>query len=271
MFENLKKISIPSADHAEEKPLSVNFVGETLCDEKFDIRRENSDLTSLEYIVDGHGTLEINGQVLYPEKGDVFFLPNGSRHHYYSQSQNGWHKYFISFYGKMADALIENYLPENTYLFKGCFLEKNFSRMFDIAFNTESLSDAEQLLGVELFKIFSALHERRTVDQLDLADKIKRNIDNHLYDEFNLDALCMYMNYSKNHIINIFSEKYGKTPYQYYIDAKINLAKDFLLNTNMMISEIASALSYTNSQYFSICFKKITGYSPRSFRQNAKM
>lgn len=271
VFENLKKISIPSPNNTQDSPLSINFVGETICDEKFNIKRENSDLTSLEYIVDGCGTLEINGQVLHPKKGDVFFLPTGSKHHYYSQKQNGWHKYFISFYGKMADALIDCYLPKDTYLFEGYFLESNFRRVFDIAFNTESLSQAEQLLGIELFKIFSAIHDKRTVEQLDFADKIKRNIDNHLDEEFNLDALCSYMNYSKNHLINIFSEKFGKTPYQYYLECKINLAKYYLLNTNMRISEIASALSYSNSQYFSICFKKMTGYSPRNYRYNAKM
>lgn len=271
MFENIKKIAVPRQQNEEQRPLSVNFVGETVCDDKFDIKRECSDLMSLEYIVEGRGTLEINGQVLHPEKGDVFFLPYGSRHHYYSNSKNGWRKYFISFYGKMADALVENYLPKNTYLFKGCFLEKNFSRIFDLAFNTESLSDAEYLICIELFKLFSALYERKTVEQLDLADKIKRSIDDHLYDEFNLDALCGYMNYSKNHIINIFSEKFGKTPYQYYLEAKISLAKEYLLNTNLSVSEISAAPSYSNSQYFSICFKKFTGYSPRNFRANAKM
>lgn len=154
MFENIKKIAVPRQQNEEQRPLSVNFVGETVCDDKFDIKRECSDLMSLEYIVEGRGTLEINGQVLHPEKGDVFFLPYGSRHHYYSNSKNGWRKYFISFYGKMADALVENYLPKNTYLFKGCFLEKNFSRIFDLAFNTESLSDAEYLICIELLSSF---------------------------------------------------------------------------------------------------------------------
>ncbi len=268
MFENMKKMSLHSG--AAQKPLSINFVGETICDEKFDIMRDCSDLMSLEYIADGCGTLRINGQELHPEKGDVFFLPIGSRHHYYSQKENGWHKYFVSFYGDMADALVEYYLPKDTYLFKDCFLEKNFSRIFDIAFNTESLLDAEQLIAVELFRIFNALHERKRIEQLDLADRIKRSIDDHLYEEFNLDALCGYMNYSKNHIINIFSSKFKKTPYRYYLEAKTALAKDYLLNTNLSINEIASALAYSNSQYFSICFKKMTGYSPRNFRANAK-
>lgn len=271
MFENLKKISIPVPGKLCEKPLSINLVGETVCDEKFNIRRESSDLISLEYIVDGCGTLEINGQTLKPEKGDIFFLPFGSRHHYFSQRENGWHKYFISFYGKMADALIENYLPENTYLFKGAFLEKSFRKIFDIAFNTESLAEAEQLLGVELFKIFSSIYEKCTVEQLDFADKIKRSIEDHIDDEFNLDDLCGYMNYSKNHIINVFSEKFGKTPYQYYLECKISLAKDYLLNTNLTVSEISSALSYSNPQYFSLRFKKMTGFSPQKFRLNAKM
>lgn len=267
MFENLKKISVPG----EVKPISINFVGETVCDEKFLIERECSDLMSFEYIVDGRGILEIENQVLRPQKGDVFFLKEGTSHKYYSQSENGWHKYFISFRGPVADALVENYLPKDTYLFKNCFLEKNFVRIFDIAFNTEDIQTVENLLSIEIFKLFCSIRERSVDQQEDFADKIKRNIDNHLDEEFNLDVLCTYMNYTKNHLINMFSRKFGKTPYQYYIEAKVNLSKDYLLNTNMSIAEIANALGYSDQQYYSYCFKRETGFSPRQFRKNAKM
>ena len=68
MYENIKLMKCE-----DECPLGIRFVGETMCDEKFIITRNCSDLTSFEYIVDGYGTLEINGQVLHPQKGDIFF------------------------------------------------------------------------------------------------------------------------------------------------------------------------------------------------------
>lgn len=267
MYENLKKISYYSND----TPFGIWFVGETLCDEKFCIERHNSNLIAFEYIVDGCGTLEINNQVLHPEKGDIFLITLGSDHKYYSQKENGWHKYFISFFGPVAEVMVNQYLPPDTYLFKNCFLEKSFSHIFDIAYNCDDLQEIEDKLSVEVLKIFNFLRNRRMLETEDFADKIKRCIENHLDEEFSLDKLCEYMNYSKNHIINIFLEKFGQTPYKYYISAKINAAKDYLSNTNMTISEISNALSYSDQQYFSYCFKKETGYSPRQYRNHTKM
>lgn len=267
MYENIKKFTYDN----EESPLGIRFVGETLCDEKFVIERSNSDLSAFEYIVDGTGTLEINGQILHPKKGDIFFISEGSSHRYYSQKENGWHKYFISFYGPIANELIKWYLPENTYLFENCFVEKSFQRIFDIAFNGDDLTLARNKLAIEVFKIFTYIRDRNITDGEDFADKIKRNIENHLDDEFNLNDLCKYMNYSKNHIINIFSKKFNMTPYKYYIKCKIEMAKDYLANTNLTIAEISSILSYSDQQYFSYCFKKATGFSPRDYRNNTRM
>lgn len=114
MYENIKLFA------ESGRPLEVRFVGETVCDGKYRIRRSCSDLNSLEYIVDGAGTLEINGQVLYPKAGDVFLLTEGSRHTYYADQNHPWHKYFISFSGPVADCLLRTYLPRDTYLFHGC-------------------------------------------------------------------------------------------------------------------------------------------------------
>lgn len=262
MYENIKKFI-----YEESKPLGISFVGETLCDEKYMIERQCSSLTSLEYIVDGDGTLEIDGKIYHPKKGDVFLLTKGSRHKYYSEKENPWHKYFISFYGPVADMLIENYINKDTYLFKNCMCEKNFTHIFDIAFSNDEPSKIQSLLCVEVFKLFNFIFDSTIIENEDFADKIKRYIENHISEEFSLENLCNDMNYSKNHIINMFSQKFKITPYQYYKQCKIKLAKEYLVNTKMTVKEISNALSFADQQYFSYSFKKETGYSPKKYRQ----
>ena len=238
MYENIKLIT-----YNENSPFGIRFVGETVCDEKFVIKRNKSDLAAFEYIVEGTGILEINGKLYHPKKGDMFFLAEGSRHLYYSQKENGWHKYFISFYGDVANTLIKNYL------------------------NTQDINKATGQLASELFNIFNAVYNRRILDSEDLADKIKRYMDNNLSREFALNELCADLNYSKNHIINVFMKKFGETPYKYYSERKIELAKEYLTNSGMTIAEISNSLSYADQQYFSYCFKKATGLTPRKYRQ----
>lgn len=261
MYENLKVF------RKSREPFGIKFVGETVCDEKYYISRERSDVTSLEYVVEGSGTLEINGQTLYPQKGDIFFLTEGSRHKYYSEKDNPWHKYFVSFCGPVAEALVENYVPRETYLFKNCFLEREFSKIFEIAFDGDDEEKIHSKISSELFKIFNFIYDRRRAESEDLADKIKRSIDDHIADGFNLEKLCADMNYSKNHLINIFSQKFGITPYQYYKNSRIKLAREYLTNSQMTIGEISVALCFSDQQYFSQSFKKEIGCSPKKYRE----
>lgn len=266
MHENIKVY------REENVPFGIHFVGETLCDEKYLISRKSSDIISLEYIVEGSGTLCINGQTLHPKKNDVFLLLEGSKHKYYCDKDKPWHKYFVSFYGPVADMLIKNYLPENTYLFEDCsILRRNFERIFDYAFNNEDMAKINYGISTELFKIFNLLYTRQKTESEDLADKIKQYMENNIAEEFNLETLCRDMNYSKNHIINVFFNKFGVTPYKYYKDNKIQLAKEYLTNTKMTVGEISNALAFSDQQYFSYSFKKETGYSPKKYRDLMKV
>ncbi len=256
----------------DSDPIGINFVGKSICDQSFYIERENSPIMSLEYIVEGEGVLEINGQTLYPSACDVFLLTQGSRHRYFTQKENAWRKYFVSFKGPLANKLRELYLPLNTYLFKNCDLKENFENIFNIAFdNSKSYDSIVSEISVELLKIMIYLHSTSKDESTDLADIIKGKIDCFIDKDFSLEEIANSLNYSKNHIINVFKEKYKKTPYQYYIDTKIVSAKRYLQETNCSVTDISSNLCFSDPHYFSYSFKKATGLSPREYRRQFKL
>lgn len=72
----------------------------------------------------------------------------------------------------------------------------------------------------------------------------------------------------QNHIIRIFKEKYGVTPYKYYTDKKMRTAKLYLRNTDLTVDEISRRLGFTDPHYFSAYFKSASGISPLSYRKN---
>lgn len=74
----------------------------------------------------------------------------------------------------------------------------------------------------------------------------------------------------QNHIINRFSAKFGVTPYQYYKNCRLQIAKDYLINTQMTVSEIADALSYTDAQYFLMPSSREPGARPVAFVRSRK-
>ena len=254
----------------DERALGIAFAGESRCDGKFFISRKNSDITSLEYIVDGKGTLIIDGQTLYPKKGDVFLLTKGSRHKYFADKDEPWYKYFVSFYGTAVEALLSNFLPENKYLFKNRSLKNEFARIFEASRGSDSAKTQQSRMCCELLKIIYFLSDGEEERSCSLADRIKRELDDSLCDDLCLDAVCAKLNYSKNHIIGVFSRKFGKTPAAYIREQRTEIAKDYLVNTSMSVGEIAEAVGIADRQYFSAFFKKTAGISPRAFRENSK-
>ena len=57
------------------------------------------------------------------------------------------------------------------------------------------------------------------------------------------------------------------TPMQYIMSLRITAAKGYFDSTNKNITEVASAVGYDNSLYFSRVFKKYTGYSPSEYKK----
>lgn len=56
------------------------------------------------------------------------------------------------------------------------------------------------------------------------------------------------------------------TPYAYYNKKRTDAAKYYLRNTQLSIKSIAQTLAYTDTHYFSNCFKKETGLTPVEYR-----
>ena len=227
--------------NAESDPLKIEIVGETYCDGHFSIVRQNSDLNALEFIIDGSGTLDIDSQHLEPEKDDIFFLKVGSRHKYKSDAQKPWHKLWIVFKGDFADSLINCYIPKDVFLFKNCrAVKKYFDDIVEISRQDIPYNIMVNKITVDLIYIFMFIRSHTLTENADLPDLIRKQLDECVESYFNLDKLCENMNYSKNYIISVFKEKYNITPYQYFLDKKIDSAKTYLMHTNLSIARSAS-------------------------------
>ncbi len=99
-----------------------------------------------------------------------------------------------------------------------------------------------------------------------IAQHIKRYIDENLSEEISVASIARRFYLSETHVIRIFRDKYGVTPKQYLLRAKIENAKLMLIDTSLQIKEIAMIFHFADSYHFSHTFKRITGISPEKFR-----
>ena len=68
-------------------------------------------------------------------------------------------------------------------------------------------------------------------------------------------------------LYRLFRKGTGDSPINSLNRIRIRHARAMLLNTRLPVSEIAAATGFADSNYFSRCFRKVTGVSPREFRE----
>lgn len=253
----------------DDLPINIVAVGESYWYDDTVIERSSSDLTAIEFVVSGYGYLENNGKKYELGPKDLFLLRKGTHHKYYNAKNSTLYKIYITLSGELPEILLNQYLPEHSYVYHNCEVEDLFRAIFEKAKSYgDNYFDLVNELSPELLKLLIAISHCRSNESKDLATSMREYLNAQVYKAFSLDSMCKTFGYSKNHLINKFSEKYDITPYQYYTSKKLETVKLYLLNTNFSLSEIAEKMSFSDQQYFSSWFKSLCGISPSKFRNN---
>ena len=87
---------------------------------------------------------------------------------------------------------------------------------------------------------------------------LNQNLSSYIADNLNHD-------YSK--LSNLFSEVEGISIEKYYINLKVEKAKELIMYDELSLSEIADLLNYSSVAHLSNQFKKITGFTLTHFKQ----
>ncbi|HYE55727.1 MAG TPA: helix-turn-helix transcriptional regulator [Chitinophagaceae bacterium] len=82
----------------------------------------------------------------------------------------------------------------------------------------------------------------------------------------NLDELAASACLSKFHFLRLFRQAYGRSPYQYMQELRLEKARKLLQNPSVPVHEIALVLGFDNSNSFSRLFRQRTGLYPSQYR-----
>ena len=91
----------------------------------------------------------------------------------------------------------------------------------------------------------------------------------HAKEAIKLDDLCAVCNFSKQHLIRVFREEFGKTPKAYILEYKINVAKEIIFrDPYLSVKMVADEMGFEDQHYFSRLFTKVTGVTPTAYKQH---
>ena len=86
----------------------------------------------------------------------------------------------------------------------------------------------------------------------------------------NLHMLCDYLNLNACYFCVLFKNQTNMTFSQYLNKVRINESKKLLELTNDSIIDVSLAVGFNNHTHFSATFKKLTGVTPTSYRNQLK-
>ena len=263
-------------------PFYLEMAGISYCDGTYRIKRQDSAETVIEYVIEGRGYLNVNGENYAATAGDVYILRKNTTHTYWSDAKSPWVKIFFNIRGSLAEKILDEYQLGGTgrVVLEADGLEQDFRGMLEglkdsTVGQTErfdravlkfldiviKLTNMQRVAGTRKDNLMSVekemntlieyitMNPRRIVSNQELADVIFR---------------------SKDYVIKRFFANFGVTPYDYQIQQKMFSARNMLANMNLSVKEIASALGYDDQHYFSYMFKKRCGMSPTQYRKKIR-
>ncbi len=257
---------------ADSAAFHVRMCGVSYCDGTYRISRPNSPIYCLEYIRKGKGYVQVNDVRFTAAAGDIYILPAGADHFYYSDDKEPWEKIWFNVCGNFAAAALEAYGLKGLYHVKQLDLQADFEAF---------LTHAEQLRQTSALWCFDncAMDYLQIVQRIASAperqekhipesrvQQLKQRIDSLMDFSQSYDALLQEFYYTKSHMIRAFKAEYGITPYNYLLEHKLRTAKLLLRNTALPITDISSQLGFSSCHYFSAFFSRRTGMSPRQYR-----
>lgn len=96
-------------------------------------------------------------------------------------------------------------------------------------------------------------------------------IEQNFMKSITLEDICKNIMYSPFYFSRVFKNETGMAPYEYLIHRRLNYAKQLLIKTKLLISEISSICGYESPISFNKSFKKFIGITPKEFRFKNKL
>lgn len=225
----------------------------------------------LHYVLSGKGSV-----CGIPFSGPKGFLFSNTQTQFYSVDEDSelWEHFWIMLDGPLSKKYLEraNFKTE-AHTFEIPYIEKVIKIFTGFMENVNENRDISLKMLSILFELLSLNLEHYG----DIKQKIysgNNYVQNAItmihssYDQpITADDISRSVNISTKHLNKLFKKETGFSPIEYLNKYRIYIAAKMLIQTNMSITAIASAIGFYDSNYFSCVFKKYMSDTPSTYRK----
>ena len=125
------------------------------------------------------------------------------------------------------------------------------------------IGSVRQHNGILLLIIFVSVKQKNA----GIVNRIKAYVSENIAQTITLEILSEVAELSPNYISTLFYKETGINFKDYLISVRIDKAKELLKNTQLKIYEVANAVGYEDTRYFSDVFCRNVGCLPSQYRK----
>jgi AraC family transcriptional regulator, transcriptional activator of pobA len=283
---SLQKLHLPKVK--SKKPFHVfNWAYESSQSIIYPLSRQSYfDIT---FFVKAGFTHHLNTEAFAIANHSLHLITPGQAEYFETDTMNrptGFGIYFFPefLFFNISQQALENELPflkpahQNTLFFSAAQsleLQQLFKRMLSEQDNaTDNYAILRQYLLLLLYKIkqfsqnYSQQQKLIISNTANITSKFEKTLKDNYLRITNIEAYAKALKVSMRQLNNAIYLETGKTPKQLLQDTILLEAKLLIAHSEMSISEIAFHFNFHDVPHFTHFFKKRTGFSPKSFKNN---
>ncbi|WP_152393467.1 response regulator [Paenibacillus guangzhouensis] len=134
-----------------------------------------------------------------------------------------------------------------------------------------SVHEARQWMTAVCLRLMEQIAVGRQTSYKKLVEEAKAYMKAHFAEsDMSIQRICQHLHISAGYFSNIFKKEAKTTFVNHLLDLRMEAAKEMLRTTDMKAFEIAEQVGYSDANYFSFCFRKKFGLSPKDYRNGAR-
>ncbi|MCX7787687.1 MAG: helix-turn-helix transcriptional regulator [Spirochaetes bacterium] len=143
-------------------------------------------------------------------------------------------------------------------------IEKSFKNIS----NAKEIGEIERVLREVTYSVVTAIRNQYQKRTNLYISKAREFIEKKYKYPITFKKVAEYIGVSPSYFLHLFKKEMGITFSEYVTNIRIQMAKKFLLEGKLTITEIAYEVGFRNPNYFSYVFKKTVGISAKEFKRS---
>ena len=215
----------------------------------------------------------------YVRQGNVSIVPADLPHE--TTVENKLEMIVINFESSLIENLADELIGKSVEIIENWAAQDTLIRQLGLELRQEFIQGSPRILYVESVVNILSTHlirhysknkiELKNCDSKISVNKLKA-VNDYIYqnlgDNLSLIDLASIAQMSQYRFARAFKNATGFSPHKYLILQRIERAQNLLNQNKLSIAEISYQLGFNSQSHFTTAFRKITGITPKSYRDN---